>query len=61
MTAIFENGNVLDTTVEFTIAAGPDGNRCRLQQCGFPRERDRDDFAGGWRDVLGEVDRRAHA
>lgn len=61
LTAVFEDGGTLDTAVEVTIAAAEAGNRLRLEQQGFPDEPTRDVFAGGWRDVLVEVDRRARA
>jgi hypothetical protein len=39
----------------------PDGHRVRLMQQGFPTVQARDDFAGAWPDVLGEVARRTAA
>jgi hypothetical protein len=47
--------------VEVTIEAVPDGHRVRLLQHGFPTVQARDDFAGAWPDVLGEVARRTAA
>ncbi|TLF68478.1 SRPBCC domain-containing protein [Nonomuraea sp. KC401] len=58
MTAIYEDAPSFSTTVEITIDAAPDGQRIRLVQRGFPTAETRDDFAGGWPDVLDELARR---
>jgi hypothetical protein len=55
MTATYEDAPGLSTTVEITIEAVPDGYRLRLVQQGFPTTATRDDFAGAWPDVLGEL------
>jgi uncharacterized protein YndB with AHSA1/START domain len=58
MTAVYADAPGFSTTVEVTIQAGLDGHRLRLVQQGFPTVQTRDDFAGAWPDVLGEVARR---
>jgi uncharacterized protein YndB with AHSA1/START domain len=58
MTAVYADAPGFSTTVEVTIDAVPDGQRLRLVQQGFPTVQARDDFAGAWPDVLGEVGRR---
>ena len=58
MTAVYRDAASFDTTVEVTIEAVPAGQRVRLVQQGFPAIKDRDDFAGAWPDVLGELARR---
>jgi uncharacterized protein YndB with AHSA1/START domain len=55
MTTVYEHASGFDTTVEVTIEAMPDGHRVRLVQQGFPTTDARDDFAGAWPDVLGEL------
>jgi uncharacterized protein YndB with AHSA1/START domain len=55
MTTVYEHAPGFDTTVEVTIEAMPDGHRVRLVQRGFPTTDARDDFAGAWPDVLGEL------
>jgi uncharacterized protein YndB with AHSA1/START domain len=55
MTATYEDAPGLSTTVEIAIEAAPDGHRLRLVQQGFPTAATRDDFAGAWPDVLGEL------
>jgi hypothetical protein len=50
-----EDAPGLSTTVDITIEAVPDGHRLRLVQQGFPTAATRDDFAGAWPDVLGEL------
>jgi uncharacterized protein YndB with AHSA1/START domain len=57
MTAVYAGAPGFATTVEVTIQAVPDGYRVRLVQQGFPTVQTRDDFAGAWPDVLGEVAR----
>ncbi|WP_166427029.1 SRPBCC family protein [Nonomuraea mesophila] len=58
MTAIYEDAPRFATTVEITIGTASDGQRIRLVQQGFPTAEIRDDFAGAWPDVLGELARR---
>jgi uncharacterized protein YndB with AHSA1/START domain len=58
MTAVYSDAPSFSTTVEVTIEAVPDGHRVRLVQQGFPTMEARDDFAGAWPDVLGELARR---
>lgn len=58
MTAIYDAAPDFSTVVEVTIAGVPAGHRARLVQQGFPSTQTRDDFAGAWPDVLGEVARR---
>lgn len=58
MTAVYSDAPSFSTTVEVTIEAVPDGRRVRLVQQGFPTIKTRDDFAGAWPDVLGELARR---
>lgn len=55
MTAVYEDAPGLSAAVEVTIEAGPDGHRLRLVQQGFPTAATRDDFAGAWPDVPGEL------
>jgi uncharacterized protein YndB with AHSA1/START domain len=55
MTAIYPDAPGIDTTVEVTIEAMPEGQRVRLVQQGFPTTDARDDFAGAWRDVLAQL------
>jgi hypothetical protein len=59
--AVYADAPGFSTTVEVTIEAVPDGHRVRLVQHGFPTVQARDDFAGAWPDVLGEVARRTAA
>jgi uncharacterized protein YndB with AHSA1/START domain len=58
MTAVYQDAPGFSTTVEVTIEAAPGGHRLRLVQQGFPAADVRDDFAGAWPDVLGELARR---
>lgn len=58
MTAVYDDAPGFATTVEVTVEAAADGHRIRLEQRGFPTVQARDDFAGAWPDVLGEVGRR---
>jgi uncharacterized protein YndB with AHSA1/START domain len=58
MTAVYEYAPRFSTTVEVTIEAAPNGYRICLVQLGFPTKDTRDDFAGAWPDVLGELSRR---
>jgi hypothetical protein len=58
MTAVYEHAPRFSTTVEVTIEAVPNGYRICLVQLGFPTKDTRDDFAGAWPDVLGELSRR---
>jgi uncharacterized protein YndB with AHSA1/START domain len=58
MRAVYDDAPGFATTVEVTIEGGPDGQRIRLVQQGFPTAESRDDFAGAWPDVLAELDRR---
>jgi uncharacterized protein YndB with AHSA1/START domain len=58
MTAVYSDAPSFSTTVEVTIEAVPHGHRVRLVQQGFPTTKTRDDFAGAWPDVLGELARR---
>ena len=58
VTAMYQDAPGFSTTVEVTIEAVPDGQRVRLVQQGFPTMEARDDFAGAWPDVLGELARR---
>jgi hypothetical protein len=53
--APYEDAFSLSTTVDITIEAVPDGHRLRLVKYGFPTAATRDDFAGAWPDVLGEL------
>ncbi len=55
MTVVYSDAPSFSTTVEVTIEAVPDGHRVRLVQQGFPTMETRDDFAGAWPDVLGEL------
>ena len=55
MTAVYEDAPGLSTIVDITIEAVLDGHRLRLVQQGFPTAATRDDFAGAWHDVLGEL------
>jgi uncharacterized protein YndB with AHSA1/START domain len=55
MTAIYDDAPGLSTTVEVRIEAAPGGQQIRLTQQGFPSTETRDDFAGAWPDVLGQV------
>ena len=55
MTAVYEDAPGFDTTVEVTLEAVPGGHRVHLVQRGFPTIEARDDFAGAWPDVLGEL------
>jgi uncharacterized protein YndB with AHSA1/START domain len=56
--AVYDDAPGFATAVEVTIEGGPDGQRIRLVQQGFPTAESRDDFAGAWPDVLAELDRR---
>ena len=58
VTAVYSDAPGFSTTVEVTIEAVPGGQRVRLVQQGFPTMQARDDFAGAWPDVLGELARR---
>ena len=58
VTAVYSDAPGFSTTVEVTIEAVPGGQRVRLAQQGFPTMQARDDFAGAWPDVLGELARR---
>jgi uncharacterized protein YndB with AHSA1/START domain len=58
VTAVYSDAPGFSTTVEVTIEAVPGGQRVRLVQQGFPTMETRDDFAGAWPDVLGELARR---
>jgi hypothetical protein len=58
MTAVSSGAPGFSTTVQVTIEAVPGGHRVRLVQQGFPTIKARDDFAGAWPDVLGELARR---
>lgn len=60
MTAIYDDAPEFSTTVEVTVATGPDGHRIRLVQQGFATRESRDDFAGAWPDVLGQVAHRVN-
>jgi len=58
MRAVYDGAPGFATTVEVTIEGGPDGQRIRLAQRGFPTAESRDEFAGAWPDVLTELARR---
>jgi uncharacterized protein YndB with AHSA1/START domain len=61
MRAIYPDAPVFSTSVEVTIAPTAGGQRVRLTQQGFPTEEVRDDFAGAWPQVLGELASRVSA
>src|SRR5690242_8959572 len=61
MRAIYSDAPVFDTSVEVTIEPAPGGQRVRLTQQGFPTEEARDEFAGAWPQVLGELASRVSA
>jgi len=58
MTAVFDDAPGFGTSVEVTIQAVAGGHRIRLTQKGFPTLEQRDEFAGAWPDVLGELEQR---
>jgi uncharacterized protein YndB with AHSA1/START domain len=58
MTAIFDGAPNLETSMEMTFDAQGAGTRMSLVQRGFPTPEIRDEFAGGWRDVLELLDHR---
>jgi len=61
MRAIYPDAPVFATSVEVTIAPAAGGQRVRLTQQGFPTEKARDEFAGAWPQVLGELASRVSA
>ena len=61
MRAIYPDAPVFATSVEVTIAPAAGGQRVRLTQQGFPTEEARDEFAGAWPQVLGELASRVSA
>lgn len=58
VTVRYADESTLDTTVRLTVEEALGGHRIRVAQQGFPTERQRDEYAAAWPDVLAELDRR---
>ena len=54
-TVVSDDAADFDVMVEITVTAVDGGHRIRLVQQGFPTTDRRDEFAGAWPDVLGEL------
>ena len=57
VTATFEDGRTFDTEVEITFEEENGKTRMMLVQSGYPSTTMRDDFRGGWTDILDALER----